>query len=327
LDQGCPGRQQLDALLSGVHLTWLEISLIVDGEMAEAASEVLSRFAPNGIAIESTHIQPDPHGEGYPSGPLRICAYLPVDDQIDDKRLSLEQALWHLSAIRPLPEPQYRVVAESDWAEAWKDHFHPIQIGEQLLVVPPWVHPSEPSKVVVRIDPGMAFGTGSHPSTQLCLAMIADWMSEQSSASDQAATMIDLGCGSGVLAITALKLGAWRALGIDLDPQAVQAARANAEANAVAERLELQVGSLAEILVGHFTLSRANLVAANILAPVLVRMLAEGLGNLLAPGGLLILAGILDEQASEVKSAAQGQGLHLVAERQMGDWVALGFTD
>jgi ribosomal protein L11 methyltransferase len=307
-------------------MRYLEVSLIVDGELAEAASEVLSRFAPNGIAIESTHIQPDPNGEGHPTGSLRVCAYLPIDEQVDDKRHRLEQALWHLGFIRPLPEPHYHIVEEADWAESWKQHFQPIEIGDHLLVVPPWVEPQDTSKLIVRIDPGMAFGTGTHPSTQMCLAMIADWFSSQPpSLPLEAPTLIDLGCGSGILAIAALKLGASYALGIDLDPQAVQVARHNAQANAVADRLDLKVGSLAEILVGHFSLHSANLVVANILAQVLVRMLSEGLVKLLNPEGLLILAGILEEQAAEVITAARDQGLYLVAEQHMGDWVALSF--
>jgi ribosomal protein L11 methyltransferase len=307
-------------------MRYLEVSLIVDGEMAEAASEVLSRFAPNGIVIESTHIQPDPHGEGHPTGPLRVCAYLPVDEQVEDKRRRLEQALWHLGFVRSLPEPQFRSIEEADWAESWKKHFQPIEIGDRLMVVPPWVEIQDPFRLVVRIDPGMAFGTGSHPSTQMCLAMIADWFNSQPPTLPlEAPTLIDLGCGSGILAIAALKLGASFALGVDLDPQAVQAARHNAQANDVAERLDLQVGSLAEILVGHFSLHSANLVVANILAPVLVRMLSEGLGKLLNPEGVLVLAGILDEQAAEVIAAARNQGLLLVAEQHMGDWVSLGF--
>ncbi|MBE0409796.1 MAG: 50S ribosomal protein L11 methyltransferase [Anaerolineales bacterium] len=309
-------------------MSWLEISLTVDGELAEAVSEVLSRFAPHGVVIESTQIQVDAYDQGYPSGPLRVSAYLPLDDQIEDKRRSLEQALWHLGFIRSLPEPQYRTVEEADWAEAWKKHFHPIEIGNHLLVVPPWIDPIDDSKVVVRIDPGMAFGTGTHPSTQLCLSMISEWFINQQSAIPHAdMTMIDVGCGSGILAIAALKLGFTRALGVDLDPQALLAARTNAEMNAVTESLELQVGSLSEILLGRFSLTSAPLVAANILAPVLVRMLADGLGKTLTPGGSLILAGILVEQAVEVITAALGQGLRLVNENHMGDWIALSFTN
>ena len=319
--------------------TWLEVCLVVDGEMAKAASEVLSRYALNGVVIESTQIKPDLQGEGKPGGPWRICAYLPVDADLEHKRHSLEEALWHLGVIRPLPEPQYQFIQETDWSEAWKQHFQPVNIGRRLAIVPAWMQPPDPSKVMVQIDPGMAFGTGTHPSTQLCLEMIADWMDRSpNKATEEASlnsahptpktskelTMIDVGCGSGILAIAALKLGVSRALGIDVDPQAIAVARTNSQLNGISDRLELQVSSLPEILLGHFSLKQADLVAANILAPVLVRMLAEGLGQLLTQHSRLVLAGILEEQISEVLSSADEQGLQLVDKRQMGDWVAIG---
>jgi len=306
-------------------LNWLEVSLVVDGEMAEAASEVLSRYSPDGVVIESTKIQDDPQNEGYPTGPLRIYAYLPVDEELEQKQKKLEQALWHLNVIRPLSDPRYRSIEQADWAESWKRHFQPVEISERLMVAPAWQETPDHSKVVIRIDPGMAFGTGAHPSTQLCLQMIEEWLiSTHQPEKTAELTMIDLGCGSGILAIAALKLGVSHALGVDLDPEAMIVARANALSNNVAEQLDLQTGSLSEILEGNFSLRQADLVVANILAPVLVRMLTEGLGGVLAHNGCMILAGILEEQAAEVISAAKDQRLRLVDFQQMGDWVALG---
>ena len=323
-----------------MNLTWLEISLIVDGEMAEAVSEVLSRYAPDGVVIESTQIKPDLQGEGQLTGPLRIYAYLPNDQQVEQKRKSLEEALWHLGTIRSLSKPQFRFIEQADWAEAWKQHFQPIEIGQRLMIVPAWLEPPDQSRVVVRIDPGMAFGTGTHPSTRLCLEMIDEWIASNQESRmgdcqlgtedpqldlDKGMEMIDIGCGSGILAIAAIKLGVPRALGVDVDPQAIIAARRNAQANDIAEQLELRVSSLPEVLAGHFSLKQASLVAVNILAPVLVGMLEEGLSHLLTRDGRLILAGILEEQAEQIISAAEGQGLSLLDKRQMGDWVALGF--
>lgn len=306
-------------------MNWLEVSLVVDGEMAEAASELLSRYSPDGVVIESTKIQDEPQNEGYPTGPLRIYTYLPVDEELEQKRKNLEHALWHLNVIRPLPEPRYRSIEQADWAESWKRHFQPVEISRRLMVAPVWQETPDPSKVVIRIDPGMAFGTGAHPSTQLCLQMIDEWLiSAHQAKKISELTMIDLGCGSGILAIAALKLGVSDALGVDLDPEAMIVARANALTNNVAEQLDLQTGSLSEILEGKFSLRQADLVVANILSPVLVRMLSEGLGGVLAHNGRMILAGILEEQAPEVISSAKDQRLRLVDFRQMGDWVALG---
>jgi len=164
------------------------------------------------------------------------------------------------------------------------------------------------------MDPGMAFGTGSHPSTQLCLEMIEDV---------GGLNIIDIGCGSGILSVAALKLGAKKALCVDIDPVAVRSARENAVLNGVAQRMEVEMGSITEIQSGSYTIKQAQLVLANILAPVLVRLLDEGLGELVTHGGRLILAGIISDQAEEVEHAARRSGLRVETRRQLGDWVAL----
>lgn len=316
--------------------TWLEVSLIVDGELAEAVAEVFSRFAPNGVAIESTAIQDNVENEGHPIGPLRVCAYLPVDESLEETRRKLEEALWYLGRIRTLPEPQYQSVQEADWAEAWKEHYHPIDIGQKLIIVPAWLENPDPQRLPIRMDPGMAFGTGTHPTTRLCLELV-EAISDQGSATGeqggkhalspvagrQLLTVIDIGCGSGILSVAALKLGAGHAVGVDIDPLAVDVSRENAALNGVAGRFEAGLGSVAEIRAGEFSLQAASLVLANILAPVIVRLLEDGLGELLEPGGALILSGIIAEQAAEVESALSRHGLRLVDRRQEGDWLAL----
>jgi ribosomal protein L11 methyltransferase len=300
--------------------SWLEISLTVDGELAEAVAEVFTRYIPNGVAIESTAIYPEPDGEGYPIGPLRVCAYLPVDDHLEFTRRKIEEALWFLGRISPLPVLQSRTVNEEDWAEAWKVHYHPISIGQRLIIVPAWLESPDPSRVVIRMDPGMAFGTGTHPTTQLCLELLETLkVSETLRVFD----VIDVGCGSGILAVAALKLGAGRGLGVDVDPRAVAISLENAALNGVAERYSAGVGSVAEILRGEFGIRQAAFVFANILASVLIRLFDEGLGELLVPGGSLILSGILADQVEGVLEAARQHGLELQDRRQLGDWVAL----
>jgi ribosomal protein L11 methyltransferase len=315
---------------------WMEVCVRVDGELAEAVAEVLARFAPEGVVIESTEIAPDPTGEGQPRGSLRVCAYLPVNESLEDTRRQLEEALWHLGFIQSIPEPEYRRVEETDWAESWKEHFKPMLIGKRLAVIPPWLDPPDPERVTLRIDPGMAFGTGSHPSTQLSLELLEVWLEARRSGGAQQrtgsfegdhlqdVTVIDIGTGSGILGIAALKLGVERVLGVDLDAQAVAVARQNAKANGVGERFELRVSSLSEIQAGNFSLSQASLVLANILAPVLVRMLQAGLADLVADGGYLVLGGIMQDQANEVITTAQEQGLQLAQRKELGDWVVLG---
>jgi len=313
--------------------SWLEISLTVNGELAEAVAEVLRRFIPNGVAIESTAIYADSEDEGYPIGPLRVCGYLPVDDRLEEARHKVEEALWYLGRISPLPDPQYRTLQEQDWAEAWKKHYHPIPIGQRLIIVPAWLESPDAARIPIRMDPGMAFGTGTHPTTQLCLELAESVLADLgvSSAPEEGVTqpdrrivqVVDVGCGSGILSVAALKLGATDALGVDIDPRAVEVSRENATLNSVAERYSAGTGSVAEILRGEFCLQQASLVFANILAPVLIRLFDEGLADLVSPGGFLILSGILADQEEEVLAAAQVHRMKLHARRQIDDWVAL----
>jgi ribosomal protein L11 methyltransferase len=297
---------------------WIEVELIVEGELAEAVAEVLGRFVSSGVVIESTAVTASSDdSQGQAAGPLRVCGYLPVDDQLEESRRRLEEALWYLGRIRPLPAPHFRTVQEQDWSQAWKQHYRPIPIGERLVVVPAWLESPDPGRIAIRMDPGMAFGTGTHPTTQLCLELMQTYLP------GNAATVIDVGCGSGILAVAALKLGAQAALGVDIDPEAIQATQANAELNRVAERLEVKLGSVAEVLGGDTPLKKAPLVLANILAPVIIRLLDDGLADLLKPGGVLVLSGILDEQAGEVEDALRAHGLFLLERRQIADWVAL----
>ena len=312
----------------------MEVSLIVDGELAEAVAEVLSRFAPNGVVIESTAVTANADdSEGHPIGPLKVCGYLPVDDRLEETRQRLEEALWYLGRIRELPDPQFRVVQEADWAEAWKEHYHPIGIGKKLIIVPAWLENPDPRRIPIRMDPGMAFGTGTHPTTQLCLELIEKFYDDRRPATEDRSErpaspgrppeVIDIGCGSGILSVAALKLGAAHALGVDIDPICVDVSQENAALNGVAGRFEAGLGSVGEVRAGAFSLDGAPLVLANILAPVIIRLLEDGLGELVEPGGRLVLSGIIAEQAPGVESALNEHGLKVVDRRQEGDWVAL----
>jgi ribosomal protein L11 methyltransferase len=297
---------------------WLEASLTVDGELAEAAAEVLSRFCSNGVVVESGVTYNDAEDEGTPFGPVRVYGYLVVDENIMDTRRSLEEALWHLGQISPLPETVFREIEDEDWMAAWKKHYKPIPIGQKLLVLPAWIKQEDPDRVAVRIDPSMAFGTGTHPSTQLCLELVEKYL-------QPGQVVIDVGCGSGILAIAALRLGAKKALGVDIDNAAIRSTRENAAANGVENGLETGLGSVAEIRQNHFSVNKAPLVLANILAPVIIRLFDDGLGKLVKSGGVLVLSGILVEQAESVILAASQHDLVHLYSLKMGDWIALAF--
>ncbi len=293
---------------------WWEVSLKVKEELAESVADVMARFASGGVALGYDEIEPDPDGEGRPTGPLTVRAYLPADAELAERRSRLEEALWHLGRIAPLPEPEWREVVEKDWSVEWKKNYHPVRIGRRLQIVPSWMDPAPYTRnVVLRLDPGMAFGTGLHPTTQLCLEAFEDLI-------HPGIDIIDLGCGSGILAIAAVKLGAGKAFGLDIDPQAVRVARENVLLNGVQSSIEIRSGSLPELLQEGRS---APLVAANILAMVLREMLADGLARTVAPGGRLVLSGILEDQSAAVEEALHQQGLRLEEKRIRQDWIAL----
>jgi len=294
--------------------SWLRISLEVDPELAEAVSEVLARYIPGGVVMESTAIEADAEDEGRAVGPLRVMGYIPGDEHLEATRAQIEQGLRYLALIQPIPEPSYTPIQEQNWMEAWKQHYKPLSIGRRLLILPAWMQAETAERVTVRIEPGMAFGTGVHPTTQLSLQLLEAYVK----AGD---ALIDVGCGSAILAIAAAKLGANPVVAVDIDAQALENAHHNAQLNEV--NIEIGVGSVSELLAGEFGLRQANVVVANILAPVLVRLLGQGLAQLLAPGGVLILSGILTEQEDELKHALDQTGLKIRDERRMEDWLGL----
>lgn len=296
--------------------SWLRIALEVEPELAEAVSEVLARHIPGGVVIESTAIQADAEDEGTVIGNLRVLGYIPHDAQLEQRRTQIEQDLRYLALIQPIPAPAYEPVQEQNWMEAWKQHYKPLTIGERLHILPAWhaQATTNDNAVVVRIEPGMAFGTGVHPTTQLCLLLVEQHIQPGN-------TVLDIGCGSAILAIAAMKLGAAQSVAVDIDVQALDNARLNAELNEV--QVEIGPGSVAEVLAGEYSLQQADVVLANILAPVLVRLLAAGLGRLVASGGVLVLSGILNEQEPELRSALSAAGFAILAEQRSGDWLAL----
>ena len=304
-------------------MNWLEVSMTVDGELAESVADVFARFAPNGVMTEQGVKYTDDEDAGTPTGPITVRAYLEVNDQIEETRQKLEESLFYLGMIQPLPTPVYKQIADQNWMEPWKQHNKPIRIGKRLLILPAWMESPEPTRVAIKIDPGMAFGTGTHPTTQLCLELMEMAVDLGGLKDLRGLRVIDVGCGSGILSIAAIKLGASKVLGVDIDSESIVNSRENANVNEVGEELMLGVGSLQEIIEGKFAFKSAPLVVANILAPVIVRLFDAGLADLIEAGGSIILSGILQEQKKSVLEAAQAQRLKMTEWRQRGDWVAL----
>jgi ribosomal protein L11 methyltransferase len=293
---------------------WLEATVVVAEEYAEAVADAFARYAPGGVALTYLLVQPDPDGEGRPGGPVEVRAYLRHDAGLEERRARLTEALWHLGQIAEIPEPVFQPVVDEDWSRSWRKRYRPLRLGKRIHILPSWYRAkTRRGDIVLRLDPGMAFGTGTHPTTQLCLEALEDLVIP-------GMRVIDLGCGSGILAVAAAKLGAARVLGTDIDKEAIRVADENVRRNRMTARVTLAEGSLADLLAAGET---ADLVAANILAIVLRKMLGENLAGLLAPGGRIILSGILQEQSADVERALIEAGLRLDEKRRREDWVAL----
>ena len=298
---------------------WIEVKLKCDdGEIAEALAEVLGRFASNGVVVES-ETRFNPHTEeNEPTGGLIVSGYLPVDEDIEENIQKLKEAFWHLGRIAPIPQPDFSPVRDENWMAAWKKHYNPVPIGENILIMPAWkeIDPDE-DRITIKINPAMAFGTGTHPSTQLCLRMM-----ERHFNLDE--NVIDVGCGSGILSIAALKMGAAYALAVDIDSQAITATLENAALNNIkTAQLETGKGSVEEILTGRFNIQAAPLVLVNILAPIIIRLFGAGLAGLVSDGGKILLSGLLDHQEADVLAAASQAGFKPVDRLTDADWVSL----
>jgi ribosomal protein L11 methyltransferase len=297
---------------------WLELAVEADSEAVEAVSEILARVAPGGTTIEPGFELVD-EGLGAridPERPATLRAYVPARDAatIERATATVTEALGHLQAfgLRPIGELRTRIVDESDWATAWQDHFHVLHLGRRLVIKPSWRrHRRVADQVVIDLDPGMAFGTGLHPTTRLCLQGLEDLAQRA-----PLGRVLDVGCGSGILSIAAVKLGATRALGVDIDPIAVEATVANARHNRVGKRVRAREGSIPSG-EGPF-----DTVLANLIAGVLMEI-APDLAGELVPGGTLIGSGIFIEREPATRSALEAAGFEITRRLHESDWVAL----
>lgn len=294
---------------------WIELSVEADVEAVEPVSEILGRVAA-GTAVQPTRLIRDPDDElsarEDPSAPFLVVAHIPDDEAAAAAIESTERALWHLQAfgLRALGALRTRHVDDGEWTDAWKAHYVPQRVG-RVVIVPSWLEePLGDGEVAITLDPGMAFGTGLHPTTRGCLRLLQEVV-------PMPADVLDVGCGSGILALAALRLGAERSVGVDTDPLAVTATRENAERNGLGDRVTAVAGTLPASPEARHSLVLANLVAA-----VLIE-LAPRLAAHLAPGGVLLASGIIEPRAAEVIDAMRAAGLMVTDRRDDGEWVSL----
>ncbi len=285
-------------------MEWLQVSLTIEREVAEAVAEVMRRYTSDGVALDL--------GQNRQGDRVTVHAYLKVDELLEERRRSLDEALGHLDQICPLPHPRYAIVNEESWKKAWQETLDVLHVGEHFVIRPPWRrYTSARAELVLTIDPDLAFGTGLHPSTRLCLEALEQY-------GESPMRVLDLGTGTGVLALAAAKLGAATVLAVDHDAAAVATARKNVQRNGVAAQVQVLHGSLADV-TGEY-----DLILANLLNSILLRMAQEeDLATRLRPGGRLVASGILQDQVEPLVAAFKSTGLHLIAQPQYKDWVAL----
>ena len=299
-----------------------EISVVTDGEAAEAVADVLRPFAyQDGVVLEQL---------GDPNNPdplavepeVTVKIYIPQEHDTLDLRRRLEEILYHMNRLYPMPAPKYQTLEETDWATAWKEHYRPFRVGKRILIRPSWFDAEADAEtttesagtddVVLLLDPGMAFGTGLHPTTQKCLRAL-----EQIVQPGQ--QVLDVGTGSGILAIAAVKLGAANAIGVDTDELAVKTAVANAEQNQVSDQVVIWQGDLSSVPARQW-----DVVLVNILAPVIIGLLNNGgLMKYVAESGWLVLSGIIESQADDVEHAVAEAGGRVVETLSVRDWVTM----
>jgi len=299
-------------------LKWLELSTQADADSAELVCEVFHRFGCGGVIIDGD-ITLTPEGELFANfeRSITVRAYLPLDDSAESKRQQIDDALGRLS-FYGTPELKGKVIDEKDWTEEFKRHFKVFTIGEHIAIKPSWEeYTPKNEEMVIELDPGLAFGTGLHASTRMCLVQIERLLRP-------GMAVLDLGTGSGILTIAAVKLGAAQVVALDVDPVAIKVARENMAANGIADPVVLGQGTLPEASAPSELWGRFDLVLANILARV-ISNLAESLVRALKPGGILICGGILLPHLEEVNSRLREAGatiLDVIADEEWQTVVA-----
>ncbi|MDR3580247.1 MAG: 50S ribosomal protein L11 methyltransferase [Oryzomonas sp.] len=298
--------------------TWLEVACELPNELADILAEYLAGVSGAGVCVENLNVDAFSPSEIAHSPLTTVKAYFRASDDMDARLAEISAFLDDLAAVNPglsIARPSVTTVKSEDWSTSWKANFKPLRIGRRLLIVPSWEQAEAgPDDIVLSLDPGMAFGTGGHETTRLCLERLETVLLNRPSTPP--ASVLDLGTGSGILAMAAARLGAGRVCAVDIDPEAVEVARENLAINGLTERIECSATPL-ETLSGPF-----DVILANILAEELVR-LAPQLTSRLAGGGVLILSGILAEKEAFVRSGFAAQPLAYLETAHQGEWVAM----
>lgn len=300
-------------------MNWTEITVSIPNEFTESAAAIANMTVPYGIYIEDysdletsaweiAHI--DLIDEDLINKDRKNSVIHIYISECDNAAEALEFLKERLTAEKIPFEAGSLGVDDTDWNENWKKYFHTIEIGEKLAVVPSWEnYENRQNRTVLSIDPGAAFGTGTHATTSLCLELLQDFVKNDTK-------MLDIGCGSGILALASVLLGAEKAFGVDIDAQSVKTAKENAVINKIDNKVSFEVGDLTEVVSGKY-----DVICANIVADVIIRLLPDA-KNFMTDGGVLVVSGIIDIRKDDVLKAVEENGFRVSRERYRDNWCA-----
>ncbi|WIW69772.1 MULTISPECIES: 50S ribosomal protein L11 methyltransferase [Anaerosinus] len=305
-------------------MKWAEISIKTTHEATEVIAEIFHEVGASGVVIEDPALVNEYRASGawdYTDIPeatnteiVTVKAYLPVDEQLDDKLAVFKNRVDELAGHnidKGLGDINCTEIQDEDWSTTWKEYFHPIKVGDLIVIKPSWEeYNASPDDIIIELDPGMAFGTGTHHTTSMCIRLLEEIIKGGQE-------VFDVGTGSGVLAITAAKLGAMKVTAVDFDPVAVRVAKENIEANHVSDIITTGQSDLLKNVDG-----KADVIIANIIADIIIRLL-DDIPNRLKLGGTMIASGIIADRLSDVTKAVIDHGLTVDRVIEEGGWVAM----
>ena len=299
-------------------MKWLELSLITPSEYVEPLSLIFHRYGHGGVAEETEGDYNPDEGEVMPDNPNVILrTYIPINEFTESRKQEIQIAVALISKIADLSPLKEQIIQNNDWMNYWKNHFPMLKIG-RIIICPSWIqHAAEKDEVVIELDPGMAFGTGHHPTTKMCILEI-----EKLFNAGTRQRVLDIGTGSGILAMVAATLGAKSVLGIDTDPLAVTAALLNVKTNKLKDKIEIIQGT-----TESNNLSQYDLVVANLYSKVIIEI-GHSIMSKIDRNGVVILSGIMKDKLEEVIISLRTYNFVLDHYLTEGDWaVAVGHKD
>ena len=289
-------------------MKWIELSVVADSELIDPLVQIFDRYSKNGVVLENV-------GENieYSNNATKVRTYLKSDTDYEIVFNQIDIGVRLLAHVGEVSELSKRVLNEKEWHESWKKHFSILEVGKTLAIVPSWLKSKKVNrKIVIELDPGMAFGTGHHLTTRMCLEMLETLVKP-------CHAVLDLGCGSGILSIASAKMGSEKVIGIDNDETAIKVARENIKINGIGDSVSISNGSVPNKNIDKYS---NDIVVANISSKVILDLSKE-ITEYLKPKGYLLISGFLDNTESEIIDVFKKLNLNVVSKLGTADWVAL----